>query len=157
VWLLLPVTFSQHLRSRLPVLARALTRQSFETNAGFSRACVSNQVLKCSAAFKYYLCELSDQLDVTLESSTVVELALSWVATTQSDAITDCIKSYKTHCTRDRGEPALGTAPALLQESLPRQVQCHYSRDRGEPALCTGPALLQAFLSQHCRIDCPRD
>jgi hypothetical protein len=31
--------------------------------------------------------ELSDQLDVTLESSNMVKLALTWVATTQSDAI----------------------------------------------------------------------
>jgi hypothetical protein len=29
----------------------------------------------------------SDQLDVTLESSKIVKLALTWVATTQSDAI----------------------------------------------------------------------
>ena len=34
-----------------------------------------------------HLSELSDQLDVTLESSKVVKLALTWVATTQSDAI----------------------------------------------------------------------
>jgi hypothetical protein len=33
------------------------------------------------------LSELSDQLDVTLESSKRVKLALTWVATTQSDAI----------------------------------------------------------------------
>jgi hypothetical protein len=33
------------------------------------------------------LSELSDQLDVTLESSKIVKLALTWVATTQSDAI----------------------------------------------------------------------
>jgi hypothetical protein len=31
--------------------------------------------------------ELSDQLDVTLESSERVKLALTWVATAQSDAI----------------------------------------------------------------------
>ena len=31
--------------------------------------------------------ELSDQLDVTLESSKIVKLALTWVATTQGDAI----------------------------------------------------------------------
>jgi high-affinity Fe2+/Pb2+ permease len=31
--------------------------------------------------------ELFDQLDVTLESSKIVKLALTWVATTQSDAI----------------------------------------------------------------------
>jgi hypothetical protein len=34
-----------------------------------------------------HLRELSDQLDVTLESSKRVKLALTWVATTQSDAI----------------------------------------------------------------------
>jgi hypothetical protein len=33
------------------------------------------------------LSELSDQLDVTLESSKIVKLALTWVVTTQSDAI----------------------------------------------------------------------
>ena len=33
------------------------------------------------------LSELSDKLDVTLESSKMVKLALAWVATTQSDAI----------------------------------------------------------------------
>ena len=32
------------------------------------------------------LSELSDQVDVTLESSKIVKLALTWVATTQSDA-----------------------------------------------------------------------
>jgi hypothetical protein len=31
--------------------------------------------------------ELSDKLDVTLESSKGVKLALTWVATTQSDKI----------------------------------------------------------------------
>jgi hypothetical protein len=36
-----------------------------------------------------HLSELSDQLDVTLESSKIVKLALTWVATTQSD---DAIK-----------------------------------------------------------------
>ena len=39
-----------------------------------------------------HLSELSDQLDVTLESSKRVKLALTWVATTQSDAI-----KYKDH------------------------------------------------------------
>jgi hypothetical protein len=34
-----------------------------------------------------HLIELSDQLDVTLESSMIVKLALTWVATTQGDAI----------------------------------------------------------------------
>jgi hypothetical protein len=31
--------------------------------------------------------ELSDQLDVTLQSSKIVKLALTWVVTTQRDAI----------------------------------------------------------------------
>jgi len=34
-----------------------------------------------------HLSELSDQREVTLESSKIVKLALTWVATTQSDAI----------------------------------------------------------------------
>jgi hypothetical protein len=34
-----------------------------------------------------HLSELSDQHDVTLESSKMVKLALTWVATTHSDAI----------------------------------------------------------------------
>ena len=34
-----------------------------------------------------YMSEVSDQLDVSLESSKIVELALTWVAMTQSDAI----------------------------------------------------------------------
>ena len=34
-----------------------------------------------------HLSELSDQLDVTLESSKMVELALTWVAMNRSDAI----------------------------------------------------------------------
>jgi hypothetical protein len=34
-----------------------------------------------------HLSEFSDQLDVTLESSKIVKLALIWVARTQSDAI----------------------------------------------------------------------
>jgi hypothetical protein len=34
-----------------------------------------------------HLSELSDQLDVTLESSKIVKLALTWVAATQSHAI----------------------------------------------------------------------
>jgi hypothetical protein len=34
-----------------------------------------------------HLSELSDQLDVTLENSTIVKVALNWIATTQSDAI----------------------------------------------------------------------
>jgi hypothetical protein len=34
-----------------------------------------------------HLSELSDQLDVTIESYTKVKMALTWVATTQRDAI----------------------------------------------------------------------
>jgi hypothetical protein len=34
-----------------------------------------------------HLSELSDRLDVTLESSKIVKLALTWVATTQRDEI----------------------------------------------------------------------
>ena len=34
-----------------------------------------------------YFSELSDQLDVTLESSKIVKLALTWVVTTQRDTI----------------------------------------------------------------------
>jgi hypothetical protein len=45
---------------------------------------------ECSTAFKasfqMLLSQISDQLDVTLESSKIVKLALTWVATTQSDA-----------------------------------------------------------------------
>jgi hypothetical protein len=40
-------------------------------------------LLKCSAAFD----ELSGKLDVTLERSKIVKLAVNWVATTPSDAI----------------------------------------------------------------------
>jgi hypothetical protein len=44
--------------------------------------------LACSAGKQLLLLsELSNQLDVTLESSKIVKLALTWVATTQSDAI----------------------------------------------------------------------
>jgi hypothetical protein len=71
------------LTSLLPELARARTRQSCNANARFSRVFfikeASNAVLLLS--------ELSDQLDMTLESSKIVKLALTWVATTQSDAI----------------------------------------------------------------------
>jgi hypothetical protein len=67
----------------LPVLARARTRQSCDANARFSRAFFRNEALNAVL----HLSELSDQLDVTLESSKIVELALTWVATTQSDTI----------------------------------------------------------------------
>jgi hypothetical protein len=67
----------------LPVRARARTRQSCDANARFSRVFFLNETLNAVL----HLSELSDQLDVTLESSKRVKLALTWVATTQSDAI----------------------------------------------------------------------
>ena len=67
----------------LPVLARARTRQSCDANARFPRVFFLNEALNAVL----HLSELSDQLDVTLESSKRVKLALTWVATTQSDAI----------------------------------------------------------------------
>jgi hypothetical protein len=71
------------LSSLLPELARARTRQSCNANARFSHDFFCNEALNAVL----HLSELSDQLDVTLESSKVVKLALTWVATTQSDAI----------------------------------------------------------------------
>ncbi len=68
---------------QLPVLARARTRQSCDANARFARVFFLNEALNAVL----HLSELSDQLDVTLESSKIVKLALTWVATTQSDAI----------------------------------------------------------------------
>ena len=67
----------------LPVRARARTRQSCDDNARFSRVFFLNETLNAAL----HLSELSDQLDVTLESSKRVKLALTWVAMTQSDAI----------------------------------------------------------------------
>ena len=67
----------------LPVLARARTRQSCDANARFPQVFFSNEALNAVLL----LSELSDQFDVTLESSKIVNLALTWVATTQSDAI----------------------------------------------------------------------
>jgi hypothetical protein len=67
----------------LPELARARTRQSFDANARFPHVFFLNEALNAVLL----LSELSDQLDVTLESSKIVKLALTWVATTQSDAI----------------------------------------------------------------------
>jgi hypothetical protein len=67
----------------LPVLARARTRQTCNANARFPHDFFCNEALNAVLL----LSELSDQHDVTLESSKIVKLALTWVATTQSDAI----------------------------------------------------------------------
>jgi hypothetical protein len=67
----------------LSVLARTRTRQSCDANARFSRVFLLNEALNAML----HLSELSGQLDVTLESSKKVKLALTWVTTTQSDAI----------------------------------------------------------------------
>ena len=67
----------------LSVLARARTRQSCDANARFSRVFFSNEVLNAVL----HLSKLSDHLDVTLESSKIVKLAVARVATTQSNAI----------------------------------------------------------------------
>ena len=77
------LSLSPWLSSFLPELARARTRQSCDANARFSRVFFRNEALNAVL----HLSELSDQLDVTLESSKIVKLALTWVATTQSDAI----------------------------------------------------------------------
>jgi hypothetical protein len=45
-----------------------------------------------------HVSELSDQLDVTIESSKMVKVALSWVATTQSDAIKTKIMPFIQTC-----------------------------------------------------------
>ena len=62
--------------------ARARTRQSCDANTRFARAFIRNEALNAVLL----LSELSD-LDVTLESSKIVKLALTCVATTQSDAL----------------------------------------------------------------------
>jgi hypothetical protein len=62
------------------VLAHARTRDSCDVNA---RVSLYNEALNAVL----HLSEPSDQLDVTLESSKMVKLALTWVATTQSDAL----------------------------------------------------------------------
>ncbi len=71
------------LSSLLPELARARTRQSCDANARIPCVFFRNEALNAVL----HLCELSDQLDVTLESSKTVKVALTWVVTTQSDAI----------------------------------------------------------------------
>ena len=68
----------------LPELARASPRQSCDANAHFAHGLF---FLNDAVNAVLHLSELSDQLDVTLESSKIVKLALTWVATTQSDAI----------------------------------------------------------------------
>jgi hypothetical protein len=50
------------------------------------------------------------------------------------------------HCREDRSQPALRTAPALLQASLPRLHRSHCLEDRGKTAPVNVPALLQASL-----------
>jgi hypothetical protein len=64
-------------------LAHARTRHSCDENARFSRVLFRNEALNAVL----HLREISDQHDVTLESSKIVKLALTWVPTTQSDAI----------------------------------------------------------------------
>ncbi len=79
----LSLSLCPKLSSLLPGLARARTRQSCYANARFSRVFFLNEALNAVLL----LSELSDQLDVTLETSKVVKLALTWVATAQNDAI----------------------------------------------------------------------
>jgi hypothetical protein len=62
----------------------ANTRQN--VNARFPRVFFWNEALN-AVLLLGELHELSDQLDVTLESSKRVKQALTWVATTQSNAI----------------------------------------------------------------------
>ena len=54
---------------------------------------------------------------------------------------TSLARQCRCHCRTDRGEPALCTAPALLQDFLPRLRLSDSSRDRGERALRTTPTL----------------
>ena len=67
----------------LPELARARLRQSCDAIARFPCVFFSNEALDALL----HLSKLSDQLDVTLESSKILKLALTLVATTQNDAI----------------------------------------------------------------------
>ncbi len=81
----LSLSLSPNLSSLLPELARARIRQICDAKARFPRVFFGNEALNAVL----HLSELSDQLDVTLvlESTKIVKLALTWVATTQSDAI----------------------------------------------------------------------
>ena len=63
---------SPKLSSLLPEHARARTRQSCDANARFPRVVFLNEALNAVL----HLSELSDQLDVTLESSKTVKMAL---------------------------------------------------------------------------------
>jgi hypothetical protein len=62
------------------VLALALTRQSCDDNARFSRVFFQNEASNA----ELHLSERFDQLDVTLARSKRVKLAFTLVATTQS-------------------------------------------------------------------------
>jgi hypothetical protein len=92
------------LSSLLPELARSSTRQSCDANARFTLCLrfLLNCHVKCSAAFKRAFRPLLLKKEkekekarlattlmryMTLESSKLFKLALTWVATTQSDAI----------------------------------------------------------------------
>ncbi len=61
----------------------ARSRQSCDANARFPRVVFLNEALNAVL----HLSELSDQLDVTLESSKIVKPTLTWVVTTQNEAI----------------------------------------------------------------------
>ena len=67
----------------LLVLSLTRTRQTCDVNARFSRVFFRNEVLNAVLFFS----DLSDHLDVTLGSSKIVKLSLTWVVTTQRDVI----------------------------------------------------------------------
>jgi hypothetical protein len=59
------------------------TRQKCDANARFSRVCFGNEALIAVL----HLSEICDQQDVTLESSKIVKLAITWVAATRCNQI----------------------------------------------------------------------
>ncbi len=67
--------------------AYILTRHSCDVIARFPRVFFSNEALNVVLSSSELYVQLDVTLDVTLESSKIVKLALNWVATNQSDAI----------------------------------------------------------------------
>jgi hypothetical protein len=86
---------------------------------GYRAVCVQHVAVSCCLSAKQMTTskqckEPTNELQ-RLDHATTLEASLS--------------RQIRCDCSRDQGEPALGTAPALLQDSLPRLIRSNCRRD----------------------------
>jgi hypothetical protein len=105
-------------RKIVPFIQTSLTSKRSHKAEGYPAVCVQYVAVSCCLSARQMAtskpCKVPTKEVQRLDHATKLGASLP--------------RQLRCHCIGDRGEPALGTAPALLLDSLHRLLQCHCSR-----------------------------